>query len=69
MDFADIDAAWTPIRERLDHRVLNDVPGLENPTSEHIAMYIWHALRETMPLLEAVSVSETGGFRVVYRGD
>lgn len=69
MDFADIHAAWAPVFALLDHRVLNEVDGLDNPTSENLALWIWHALRETLPALAAVEVSETGGFRVTYRGD
>jgi len=69
LDFADLAHAWAPIAEALDHRLLNDVPGLDNPTSEQLAVWIWRALCERLPLLAAVEVSETGGFRVVYRGD
>ncbi len=69
IDFADLAAAWAPVAEALDHRLLNDVPGLENPTSERLAVWIWGALRERLPQLSAVEISETGGFRVVYRGD
>ena len=69
MDFADVQLAWAPVHEALDHRVLNDVAGLENPTSEHVALWIWRALRESLPQLSAIEVSETGGFRVVYRGE
>lgn len=68
MDFADVQAVWAPVHEALDHRVLNEIPGLENPTSEHVALWIWRALRDALPMLSAVEVSETGGFRVVYRG-
>ncbi len=69
MDFADVQSAWAPVHEALDHRVLNDIAGLENPTSEHVALWIWRALRESLPQLRAIEVSETGGFRVVYRGE
>jgi 6-pyruvoyltetrahydropterin/6-carboxytetrahydropterin synthase len=68
-DFADISAAWTPIAAQLDHRVLNDVPGLENPTSEVLAVWIWRALVPTVPLLHAIHIGETGGFVVTYRGE
>jgi 6-pyruvoyltetrahydropterin/6-carboxytetrahydropterin synthase len=69
LDFADLSEAWAPVHEALDHRVLNDVPGLLNPTSESLAIWIWRAVRERVPQLVAVEVSETGGFRVTYRGD
>ena len=45
MDFADIKAAFRPIYERLDHHYLNDISGLENPTSENLARWIWHELK------------------------
>lgn len=69
IDFSEIAAAWAPIAEALDHRLLNEVPGLENPTSERLAVWIWSALSASLPQLAAVEISETGGFRVVYRGD
>lgn len=69
MDFADVQSAWAPIHNALDHRVLNEVSGLDNPTSEHVALWIWRALHPSLPQLSAVEVSETGGFRVVYRGE
>jgi 6-pyruvoyltetrahydropterin/6-carboxytetrahydropterin synthase len=69
IDFADLANAWAPVAEALDHRLLNDVPGLENPTSERLAVWIWDALNTKVPQLCAVEISETGGFRVVYRGD
>ncbi len=68
LDFATVTAAWEPVREALDHRLLNEVPGLENPTSEWLACWIWDALAVALPGLRAIEVSETGGFRVVYRG-
>jgi len=45
MDFGDVKAAFQPIYDRLDHHYLNDIPGLENPTSERLAMWIWDAER------------------------
>jgi 6-pyruvoyltetrahydropterin/6-carboxytetrahydropterin synthase len=72
LDFAALQALWAPVHATLDHRVLNEVPGLENPTSERLALWIWRALagplRDLGPSLSAVSISETGGFQVTYRG-
>jgi len=59
IDFADIDAAWKPIHEALDHRFLNDVPGLENPTSELLARWILGRVKLPGGFLVAVKVSET----------
>ena len=59
MDFADIKAAFRPLYEQLDHHYLNDVEGLDNPTSERLASWIWDRLKPALPLLSAVVVHET----------
>lgn len=59
MDFADLKSAFAPIHDALDHRYLNDVPGLENPTSEQLAEWIWQRLRPSLPLLREVVIHET----------
>ena len=59
MDFADVKAAFKPIYERLDHHYLNDIPGLENPTSEQLAKWIWDQAKPLLPLLSAIVVHET----------
>jgi 6-pyruvoyltetrahydropterin/6-carboxytetrahydropterin synthase len=62
MDFAEIDAILEPVREELDHQVLNDVAGLENPTSEEIARWVWRRASPQFPAdvrLARVSVAET----------
>ena len=69
MDYADITQAFRPIWGKLDHRHLNDVPGLENPTSEEIAAWIWRKLKPKLPLLMEVVVAETCTARAVYRGE
>ena len=68
IDFAEVQRAFAPVHEALDHRFLNDVPELENPTSEHLAAWIWRALKETLPGLSAVEITETGRSGVVFRG-
>jgi 6-pyruvoyltetrahydropterin/6-carboxytetrahydropterin synthase len=69
LDFAEIQSAFEPIRARLDHYYLNEVEGLENPTSENIARWIWARLNNALPLLSAVSVEETCDNRCEYRGE
>ena len=59
MDFADLKAAFEPFYEQLDHRYLNDVPGLENPTSENLARWIWRAMKPVVSALAEVVVHET----------
>lgn len=67
LDFADVKAAWRPLHARLDHRYLNEVDGLENPTSEHVALWIWQRLEPALPGLSRVSVAETCTARVDLR--
>ena len=68
MDFADVKAAFAPIYDQLDHHYLNDIPGLENPTSEHLAMWIWERLQPALPGLSRVVVHETCTSGCDYRG-
>jgi len=69
MDFGDIKAAFEPLRDALDHRYLNDIPGLENPTSENIAIWIWRLLKPNLPLLTKIVVHETCTSGCSYTGD
>ena len=68
MDFADVRAAFRPLFDVLDHYYLNDVPGLENPTSEVLAKWIWTKLKPTLPLLSRVVIHETCTSRCSYPG-
>lgn len=69
MDYAEITRIFRPIWEQLDHRYLNEVRGLENPTSEVIAAWIWRKLKPKLPLLTEVAVAETCTASAVYRGE
>jgi 6-pyruvoyltetrahydropterin/6-carboxytetrahydropterin synthase len=68
MDFSEIKKAFQPLRDQLDHYYLNEVPGLENPTSEVLARWIWDRLIGQLPL-SAVTVRETCTSGCVYRGE
>jgi 6-pyruvoyltetrahydropterin/6-carboxytetrahydropterin synthase len=68
IDFFDIDEAVRPVRERLDHYLLNEVPGLSNPTSENIARFVWDQIVGKVPGLSEVVVHETCQSRSIYRG-
>jgi len=59
MDFGDIKAAFRPLYDQLDHHYLNDIDGLDNPTSENLAIWIWDKLKPALPGLSAVVVHET----------
>jgi 6-pyruvoyltetrahydropterin/6-carboxytetrahydropterin synthase len=68
IDFADLKRAVDPVVARLDHYLLNEVEGLENPTSEHIAVWIWNRIEPTLPLLYRVTIEETCTTRCHYYG-
>lgn len=59
MDFGEMDKKVRPIIKMLDHRHLNDIEGLAKPTSEHIALWLWHKLKEVLPHLEKLTLQET----------
>jgi 6-pyruvoyltetrahydropterin/6-carboxytetrahydropterin synthase len=69
VDFADIKKAWAPLEARLDHFLLNEIPGLENPTAENIAIYLWNELKPTLPQLSKLEIKETPTSGVIYVGD
>ena len=69
VDFGVIKAAIKPIEEELDHRCLNDIEGLENPTSEMLARWIWNRLAPSLPMLAEIHVHETCTSSCIYRGD
>ena len=67
-DFADIRCAFQPLFEQLDHNYLNEVAGLENPTSENLAKWVWDRLKPELPLLSKIVVHETCTCGAVYTG-
>ncbi|GGE49877.1 6-carboxy-5,6,7,8-tetrahydropterin synthase [Agaricicola taiwanensis] len=68
-DFFDVEAAFAPVLKQLDHYTLNDIKGLENPTAEHIAMWIYERTKPVVPTLAAVAVYETPMSWAEYDGD
>ena len=68
IDFGEIEAAFAPIRALVDHNYLNDLEGLENPTSEVLVTWIWGELRPRLPGLVQLVLRENDVSRVVYRG-
>lgn len=69
IDFAEIKAKMSPLIEQLDHHYLNEVEGLANPTSEHLARWIWTRLKPELPQLSRVAVSETCTTGCTYAGE
>ncbi|HEX5076019.1 MAG TPA: 6-carboxytetrahydropterin synthase QueD [Gemmatimonadaceae bacterium] len=69
MDFAELKEAFRPVHDQLDHRYLNEIAGLENPTSENVARWIWRQLRPSLPGLAEVEVRETCTTGCIYGGE
>jgi len=69
MDFADITKAVEPVIRRLDHYYLNEIEGLENPTSETIVRWVWPQIKKTLPTLSKLVISETCTSGCVYCGE
>lgn len=69
LDFGDLARVVAPVLAELDHRNLNEVPGLENSTSELLARYLWDRIAPALPRLSAVTVWESDTSRCVYRGE
>ena len=68
MDFFDIDKIFHEnIHKQIDHKVLNDIKGLNNPTSEYLAKWIWDNLYTFIPNLYRIKVSEDHGTGIIYQ--
>lgn len=67
-DYGEISNIFAPVYEAFDHHCLNEIEGLENPTAEVMARWIYDRLRSGLPLLVDVTVCETPTTSAVYRG-
>lgn len=68
MDFAEIKKICEPIIDELDHKYLNEIIGLDNPTSENIAVWIWQKLEDSLKGLYSIEVMETCNSGCIYQG-
>ena len=68
LDYGEMSCAVRPVIEELDHALLNAVPGLENPTSEHLCVWLWKRLAAGLPGLARIAVLETCQTRCEYEG-
>jgi len=68
LDYDVVDGAFRPLHEILDHHYMNEIPGLENPTSENLARFLWERLTPALPSLERITVHETCDARCEYEG-
>ncbi|MFT5046436.1 MAG: 6-pyruvoyltetrahydropterin/6-carboxytetrahydropterin synthase [Porticoccaceae bacterium] len=69
MDYGDIKRIFAPIYDQLDHNYLNEIEGLENPTSEIVARWIWRQLKPVLPNLSKVLINETCTSGCLYQGE
>jgi len=68
IDFGELDRLWQPLHDQLDHNYINEIEGLENPTSENLARWLWERLKPAVPELERIIVHETCDARCEYEG-
>lgn len=68
IDFSELKKICSPYIEQLDHSYLNEIEGLENPTSENIAIWLWKRLRDQLPQLSSIQVMETCNSGCEYYG-
>ena len=68
LDFAEIKRVIAPIVTGIDHKLLNNIPGLENPTCELIAIWLWQKINPEIPLLKKIELFETATCGAVYEG-
>lgn len=69
MDFKELKDIVANIIDQLDHKLINDIPGLENPTAEHITLWIWNKIKPLLPILSKIELYETPTTGVIYTGD
>jgi 6-pyruvoyltetrahydropterin/6-carboxytetrahydropterin synthase len=68
IDYGEIDAVWMPLYDKLDHHYLNEIDGLDNPTSENLAHWLWERMKPSLLSLARVTVFETCDARCEYEG-
>jgi 6-pyruvoyltetrahydropterin/6-carboxytetrahydropterin synthase len=69
IDFGDLLKIVAPVVSRLDHYLLNEIPGLENPTSENLAAWLWSEIHPKLPILYRITIEETCTSRCNYFGE
>jgi 6-pyruvoyltetrahydropterin/6-carboxytetrahydropterin synthase len=68
MDFKVLKDTVLPLIDQVDHRLLNEIPGLENPTAENITIWFWDRIKAGLPLLSRIELKETPTTGVIYDG-
>ena len=69
MDFKELKDKVGPVIDQLDHQLINEVKGLENPTAENITIWIWQQIKPLLPQLSKIELHETPTTGVIYAGE
>ena len=69
IDFHDIEKAFNPLKIKLDHAYLNNIEGLNNPSSENMCKWIWEKLKIKLPGLLKIEIKETNSTGCIYKGE
>ncbi|HNW93679.1 MAG TPA: 6-carboxytetrahydropterin synthase QueD [bacterium] len=69
LDFGELKKHAAPVIAQLDHHCLNDIPGLENPTSENLLRWLWRRLKPALPGLAKLVVQKTPTCGAIYCGE
>jgi 6-pyruvoyltetrahydropterin/6-carboxytetrahydropterin synthase len=67
-DFAEIKVLVENVINIVDHKTLNDIEGLGNPTCELLAVWLWDKLKTVIPALKKIELNETPNSGVIYEG-
>jgi len=68
MDFKELKDVVSIVIDQLDHKLINDIDGLDNPTAENITIWIWQQIKPLLPLLSRIELYETPTTGVIYKG-
>ena len=69
MDFFELDLfVKKEVIDKIDHKVLNEIKNLENPSSEHLAIFVWDRLVDKVAYLSKIIISEDHGTGIEYSG-
>lgn len=69
MDFKELKDIVGKVIDKLDHKLINDIEGLQNPTAENITLWIWNEIKPLLPLLNRIELYETPTTGVIYNGE
>ena len=68
LDFKELKKATEPVLKLVDHQLLNNIEGLDNPTSELLTIWLWNKIKPALQQLKRIELKETPGSGVIYEG-